>query len=183
MFQYAIPEYIDNKGDCSRLKVDDNESMVDKRIESVLKGLYRNRCLDYFVIKKKCSEILNQKNLIPLYIGENEFIAPIKIRRPRTRRDSLYGYVNVHLVKSVLDGSIVLKDNTKIPVLDSKRCIKRRLKMASTIEKYFYREEAPGNMLRGDLECAATRDDIALVLLEIKRIEREIRRSMGSGEV
>lgn len=176
MFNYLIPEYIDNKGDCCRLKQDDTELILEREIVCALKNLYKERCRDLNAVKKRCSFTLNQKNLIPLYLGKNEIILPVKLRKPRARRDSLYGYINFYCIDKIQQNSIILKDKNSISFLEHKSSVESRFKMAKKIEEEFVENERYTSFLQGELECAATREDIALVLMEIERIKKDIRK-------
>lgn len=176
MFHYLIPEYIDNKGDCSRLKQDNEEQILEKDINCALKNLYKERCRDLNAVKKRCSLTLNQKHLIPLYLGKNEVILPVKLRKPRAERDSLYGYVNIFCIDKIQNDAIVLKDKNSISFIENKCSVENRYKMAKKIEEEFLGNEKYKSFLEGELECAATRQDIALVLMAIERINKDIKK-------
>lgn len=178
MLNYIMPEYIDNRGDCSRLKVDDKETILDREVKLALRYLFKERFLDIDVIRKRCSRVVNQKHLTPLYLGRDEIIIPVKVRKPRAKFDAVRGYVNVKYIEKIQDWSLILKDKSCLKTLECKRCLTKRTKAAKLVEKDFDENENMRPMLKGNMECAATREDVALVLLEIERIEREIKRKL-----
>ena len=178
MFQYIFPEYIDNRGDCSRLKVDDKETILDREVNLALRYLFKERFLDIDVIRKRCSLVVNQKHLIPLYLGKDEILIPVKVRKPRAKWDSVRGYLNVNYIDKIQEWSVILKDKTCLTTLECKRCLTKRTKAAKLVAKDFDENENMRPMLKGDMECAATREDVALVLMEIERIERELKRKI-----
>lgn len=178
MFQYILPEYIDNRGDCSRLKVDDEETVLDREVNLALRYLFKERFLDLDVIRKRCSHVVNQQHLIPLYLGKDEIIIPVKVRKPRAKWDSVRGYINVNYIDKIQEWSVILKDKTCLTTLECKRCLTKRTKAAKLVAKDFDENESMRPMLKGDMECTATREDVALVLMEIERIERELKRKI-----
>jgi hypothetical protein len=134
LIYYIIPEYIDNIGDCCRFKNDKYERIYEKKIDSVLKEVFKEKCIDINAVKYKCSRVLNQRNLIPLFLSKDEILVPVKSRIPRFSRDGGYGYINALLIKKVEDEHIVLKDGSKILYIDNKRSFSKRLKMVKTLE-------------------------------------------------
>lgn len=173
MVQYIIPEYIEGKGDCCRLKEDDNERIIYKGMSSALKSLLCERGRSIESVRKRCVKILNQKNLIPIYLGAGEILIPVKVREGIVKGDGLYGYVNYGFIDRIYDDYIVFKDNSRIHVLENKKSINKRYKMASIVEKEFDDLKLPLEFYSMSKE-AATKEDIALLLLEIKKIVKMI---------
>ncbi|QCX34383.1 hypothetical protein FDN13_12105 [Caloramator sp. E03] len=173
MVQYIIPEYIEGRGDCCRIKEDDNERIIYKGMSSALRSLFYERGRSIESIRKRCVKILNQKNLIPIYLGEGEVLIPVKVRESIVKGDGLYGYVNYGFIDRIYDDYIVFKDNSRICVLENKKSINKRFKMASIVEKEFDDLKLPLEFYSMSKE-AATKEDIALLLLEIKKIVKKI---------
>lgn len=132
-----LPEYIEGVGDCTRICDLSGESVSRKKLQSVIKELYRVKLLDYEGIKYKTSKFLGQKNLNPLYLGQEEILIPVKIRKPMVLKDGTYGYINVFEINKVLDSEIILKDNGRIFFFETKRIIARRMKMARALREVF----------------------------------------------
>lgn len=128
MIKYIIPEYIEGRGDCCRIKDNDNERIVYKGMSSTLKGLFYERGKSLESTRKRCIKILNQKNLIPVYLGTGEVLIPVKVREGIVKGDGLYGYINYGFIDSIHDGYLVLKDNCKISVLENKKVLSKDLK-------------------------------------------------------
>lgn len=176
MIYYILPEYIDGKGDCCRVKDSEEDRIYEKKIGPVLKKIFSSRCFDLRIIKNKCGRILNQKNLIPLYLGADEILIPVKVREPRLLRDGEYGYVNIFALQNMMDKHILLKDGSKIIFMDSKRCIIKRVKMAKILEECFKENHVRLKDEDGVYDIPATKEDVALILKEILHIKRTMER-------
>jgi len=166
---YILPCYIENLGDGCKVKDEKGERVVDIKITSLLKSILKERMLDFREIKRKSKRILNQRNIIPLYIGDGEILLPIKVRKPKVLRDEVYGYVNFYFIDKIEDGQIILKDGQVINYLESKRALSRRLKMVSLLEREFC-DKIKSNYF--NLNDPATKGDIMFLLKEIIDIKR-----------
>jgi hypothetical protein len=132
-----IPEYMEDLGDCCRVLDSEGERFYKKRIQSIIKELYREKFIDFEGVKSRVSKILNQKNLNPLYIGRWEVLIPIKVRSPRILKDGTYGYINVFEINRIVDKQIYLKGGKKIDFFDTKRIVSRRVKLAKGLSESF----------------------------------------------
>jgi hypothetical protein len=171
MIYYLTPEYIDTKGDCCRVKRSDGEMIYKKRVKSVIKGLYFEKCMDMKAVRDNSTRLLNQKSLIPLYLGGEEILVPFKARVSRIARDPGYGYFNVFGYERITDKSIVLKDGTEILFLDSRRSIVRRINMALRL-RVELRLPLNSGKNEGSLEAAAALDVAQFLLKELVRTRR-----------
>jgi hypothetical protein len=135
-----IPEYIDAFGDCCRVYTSEGDKVYNKKMQSVIKELYRERFIDFESVKCRVSELLNQKNLNPLYIGDKEILIPIKTRKPLVSKDSTYGYINAYEIQKIVDKQIYIKGKLRISFLDTKRILSRRIKMVKILEEGFSKQ-------------------------------------------
>lgn len=174
MFQYLLPEYIEGRGDCSRLKENDSERVIYKGINTVIRNIYNERCLSFDSIRKRCSKTLNQKNLIPMYLGKDEVIIPVKVRSNIIKGDCLYGYVNYSFIERIYNDYIIFKDKSRIDILENRKSVVRRYRMAETVEKDFEEDEKFVREFFTSSKEVATKEDIALILLEMKKLERKM---------
>lgn len=174
LIYYIIPEYIDNIGDCCRLKDDKCERIYEKKMDSVLKEVYKEKCIDINAVKNKCGKVLNQRNLIPLFLDKDEILVPIKSRTPRFSKDGSYGYVNAVLIADIKDRHILLKDGSKVLYIDNKRSFSKRLRMVKTLEKSLITKNYSLEQLGSNLKSNSTKEDIALILWEILNLSRKI---------
>jgi hypothetical protein len=151
-----MPEYVGDLGDCCRVFSTDGEKLYKKRIQNVIRELYRERFIDFESVKRFVAELLNQKNLNPYYIGTKEILIPVKVRKPKVLKDSTYGYINVFEISSIMDKQINLRGNQKVSYFDTKRIISRRIKMAKIIEERFPRDincYVPKNFYDSGITC------------------------------
>lgn len=132
-----MPEYVNDLGDCCRVTESNGETLYRKKLQTVIREVYSDRIIDYERSKKKVADMLNQKNLNPLYISKEEILIPIKIRKPMVLKDSTYGYVNAFEIKGVLDKEVILNNGRRILFYDTKRVIARRKKMANLLKERF----------------------------------------------
>jgi hypothetical protein len=174
LIYFLIPQYIDEIGDCCIFCNDNKDVIYHKKTEYVLKELCKERCIDLAAVKRKCSRILSQKNLIPLYLSKDEILIPIKVRRPRVLRDGGYGYVNACAVEKIVDGKIVFKNGRTILFIDNKRSIVKRLKAVKTLEEAFNDKLDSYIEYQKDFKGSATKEDVAIILREILDIKKKI---------
>lgn len=178
LIQFIIPEYIDNIGDCCRLKYEDNETIYHKKVDSVLREIFKERCIDLKALRHKSSKVLNQKNLIPLYISEDEILMPIKSRTPKVLRDGGYGYVNSTLIEKITDKHLLLKDGTKVPFIENQRTLSLRLKMVKNLKNANEDKSNSLRILEKDLRQPITREDFSIIYREIAYIRRKLEEIM-----
>jgi phosphatidylinositol kinase/protein kinase (PI-3 family) len=174
LIKFLIPEYVDNIGDCCRLSDTSCETIFHKKVDSVLKEIFKERCLDLKALRHKSSRVLNQKNLIPLYIKEDEILMPIKIRTPKVLRDGGYGYVNAASIEKILDKHIVLNDGSCICYIESIRTISSRFKMVKTLENALEDKSSNLRLLEKDLKQPLTREDFSIIYREIAYIRKRL---------
>lgn len=173
MLMYLLPEYIDGKGDCCRIGDSDGEHVKYKKLQTIIRNIYKERLKDYVAVKQKTSELLNQKNLIPLFIGPREILIPVKIRDAVVAKDCVYGYINVFQIEKISENSIILKNRKKLPFYDTKKILSRRMKLARTLENIF--EDIQGdNWDNIKYRLPATIKDIEVILEELRSIKAKI---------
>ncbi|TDT62415.1 hypothetical protein [Fonticella tunisiensis] len=177
MIYCLIPEYIEGTGDCCILYGTEGEEIQRKKINSSLKDLFNDKCLDMRTVKHKSSKLLGQRNLIPLYLGRDEILIPVKVRKPRVHRDTGYGYVNFYAINNINEETILLKNNKEIFFCEGKRRIIKRIKMARIIEEAF-KSSLCREMALDYLSIPATKEDISLILRQIEEIKRTMERMM-----
>lgn len=137
MIVFIMPEYVGDLGDCCRVLGSNGEILYKKKIQSVIRDIYKENYIDFECVKRRTSDLLNQKNLNPLFIRTGEIMIPVKIRKQIVTKDSIHGYVNVFEISKVMDKQIILKGNHIVPFYDSRRVISRRIKMARILEEGF----------------------------------------------
>ena len=174
MIHYVIPVYVDNRGECCKVKDNGQELILEKAINRTIKNLYKERFLDYNVIKQQSEMVIYQKNLIPLYLSKSEIMIPVKLRIPIVESDTYYGYINYYCIDDVTETHIILKDGTSFEIYEDQKSILKRLKNAQLIANRFDDALDYKSVLKGEMECAATKEDIAIVLYEIGRLKKHL---------
>ena len=176
MFYYLLPEYIDNEGNCCRIKDEEGERVIRKSIVYALKDVFDKNCMDMRLVKRRCSRIINQKNLVPFYDDKGVIYMPVKVRKPRIKKDTGYGYINCSFIAGISDSELLLKDNGKIIYLERYRTIIKRLKMAKIIKEHIEDNEIDFAKVSEELKCPATKQDALILLREIIEIKRMMER-------
>ncbi|MCX7904524.1 MAG: hypothetical protein N2486_08420 [Caloramator sp.] len=169
MLIYILPFYLDGVGDVCKIKDEKGERIVYIKLVNMLKNIYRERMLDFKEVRRKCRKVLNQKNVIPLMLNEGELLIPVKIRKARTARDEVYGYINFYFIDKIEDGCIILKDGQKILYIESYRSVIKRTKLVKTLEKEFCDKI---KLEKFDFNAPATKGDIAFILNEILYLKK-----------
>jgi len=169
MLIYILPFYLEGVGDVCKVKDEKGERIVYIKLSNMLKNIFKERMLDFKEVRRKCRKVLNQKNIIPLILNEKEILFPIKIRKPRTSRDEVYGYINFHFIDKIEEGEILLKDGQKIFFIESYRSVIKRTKLVKTLEKEFCDKI---KLDKFDFNAPATKGDIAFILNEILYLKK-----------
>jgi hypothetical protein len=176
MVSYLIPKYVEGLGNCTKLKDVTGEQVLNKTVKSVLKSICNEKMIDLRIAKRRAEKILGQSNLIPIYLNNNEIYIPVRIRRPRVIRDGGYGYINFCTIEKIMDKYIVLKDNSILDYIESKRCLMKRYKMAGVLIESLGERDAVGPSMEKQMKGPATKEDILFLLNEIGKLKRAIER-------
>lgn len=143
MLDYIVPEYIETFGDCCKVYHSDGEMTHYKKMDSVIKSMYKHSSLNLDFYRDKTNLLLKQKYLTPLIMSHNEILIPIKVRKVIVPRDSSYGYVNFFAIKKIVDNQyLLLHNNQKLFFMDDPRTVKKRIRMAELVWEAF-KEELP----------------------------------------
>lgn len=106
-----VPEYVENKGNCSKLYVSGMESVVlEKNIKSVIKQISKYYMLDLNQFKIKYSTLVSSPNLVPIAFSRLDVFVPIKTRIPMYKNDGAFAYVNIRYIENIKK----CKENVKI---------------------------------------------------------------------
>jgi hypothetical protein len=143
-----MPRYVEGAGDCCRVKRKGGEVIHKKKLNTILKEVFRDYCTDFCAIKKITTKLLNQKTLVPVYVSSQEIMIPLKVREPLFKGDGCYGYVNIFEIKKVFNKEILLVDGETISFLDTKRTIQKRERMAETLK-----DRLPGMVKMGFIKA------------------------------
>ncbi len=176
MVSYLIPEYIEGLGNCTKMKDTTGEHVLNKTVKSALKSICTEKMIDLRIAKRRAEKILGQSNLIPIHLNNNEVYIPVRIRRPRVIRDGGYGYINFCSIEKIMDKHIVLKDNSILDYIESKRSLMKRYKMAKMLLENLCERSEVESYKDKELKDPATKEDILFLLNEIGKLKRAIER-------
>lgn len=133
----------DNKGSGQNVSVvfrDGSSALMETGLRSFITKLANAFTINVKETRKLFGPIVSQKNLIPLVLAPFLLYVPIKSRIPLISGDPAYGYFRLRSVLEVHDShqrcTLILEGGHDIPVLQSKRIVTSRLRMARRLEAY-----------------------------------------------
>lgn len=176
MISFLIPQYIEGLGNCTKMVDENGEQVLKRSVKSMLTSICSERMIDFRTAKRRAEKILGQSNLIPIYLNSSEMYVPVRTRKPRVSRDGGYGYVNYFMIDKIMDKKIILKDKMEISYIGSKRSIMKRCKMARQLIESFGKKEDMLPIIEGELKAPATREDVLLLISEIRKLRIDIDR-------
>lgn len=176
MLSYLIPEYAEGLGNCTKIKDITGERVLNKTVKAVLKSICNEKMIDLRIAKRRSEKILGQSNLVPIYLNNDEIYIPVRIRRPRVIRDGGYGYINFCTIDKIMDKHIVLKDNSILDYIESKRSLMKRYKMTKILLETLCEGPEVENYIEKEMKSPATREDILFLVNEIGKLKRAIDR-------
>ncbi len=184
MLYYIIPEYKDGLGSCCRVGDHNGEELQSHTLQAMLKTILSERGMDLKALRRQCSKEMLQRNLLPLYLGSQEVLMPLKVRNPRVKRDGGYGYINAMAIKKIECSRVIMENGTSIAFLESRRAVTRRLRVSQRLQQHMGRRPmGTGNVdMPSPSQTAATKEDVAVVVLEVTRLRQEIIELMKGKE-
>lgn len=176
MLVYIIPDYIEGLGNCTRLKDQSGEHVLNKTVKSQLKSICNEQMIDLRIAKRKAEKILGQRNLIPIYLNSAEIYIPVRLRKPMVVRDGGYGYVNYFMIEKIMDKHIILKDKSNLNYIGSKRSLMKRYKMAEVLIESFDDKAPDISYMEMEMKSPATREDIMFLVSELGKLKKAVER-------
>ena len=189
-----IPIYKKDYGNASIvIDNENNEHIIKMKVKSVLHNIAKFYHIDLIECRKKYASIINKSNHLPIPINENMTLIPLKMRKPLIENDGSLGYVRYEAIDSIaasdVKNSIVtLKGGKNIKCLVNYRTVCKNLK-DTRIVKEEYLTAIKGNLCENTEDYCSKSDkssirtDIALVLLEIKKVTDLIEGKVGKEKV
>lgn len=167
MIIFIIPKYFEGVGNAVLIRDELGERPLYISLNSAIKKAFEERGADFRVLKKKTSRFLNQKNLIPLLLSNEEVLIPIKVRKPLLLRDGGYGYVNFAFIKNIEANKLYFSDGSFLEFQDNKRAVTKRIQMAKRLIDKFYENDYFKLIKNMDMSLPATKGDIFILFKEI----------------
>lgn len=98
------PVYTDY-GDVTEIISLSGQSVFDKRgLRSVQRAIGRCYAIDFEAQREQVARYLNRSGALPFYLSPQRIFIPLKMRKPRTSRDFVYGYIDYRYIAEI-DGS------------------------------------------------------------------------------
>lgn len=143
-FQYIIPKY-DDYGDGTLIYTFSSKDVyIPKTLSTVLKKFYFFQSLDRKAINKKFKDFGIKENG-PIFIKSSVFVKA-KVRKPKTKSDGAYGYVNLKAIKFLNEkgGRVIigLDDGKELEILDRLETISKNIFLAKSMKGAFSSDES-----------------------------------------
>ncbi|RBP44176.1 hypothetical protein [Garciella nitratireducens] len=142
---YAIPIYKEGQGDISKVLYEGGgETFHPFHIRTLIRKIAYENYIDVISLKRKIQEQLGRKNTIPYPFHERLILIPVKVRKPRLKKDGAFGYINYVWVDRIQEEgkhcSILFKDQTTLKVLQHYQTIKSKMLQGAWIKDSFLPE-------------------------------------------
>ncbi|MGI6706571.1 MAG: hypothetical protein ACOX6S_10145 [Clostridia bacterium] len=146
-----LPVYDAEGGNCTRILCSDQQERMEGRvIKTVLRDIAAFYHMDIGLIRRKYGELIGCRNTIPLPFTPELILVPFKVRQPLGTNDGAYGYFSYLTIEGALaKGATVfiqLTDGREIPILESMRCYRNRMKNADIIRSRFLENFLSGSV-------------------------------------
>src|SRR5690554_1327972 len=119
---YAIPVYKQGQGDITKVLCGDGiEIYLSYHIRSFIRRLAYEHYMDLVSIRRTLQEQLGQKNILPYPFHPGLILLPLKVRKPKLKKDGAFGYINYIWVKNIRDRGkycqIIFKNDAQLEIL------------------------------------------------------------------
>lgn len=169
---------------------DGQTNIIHKSLKSFINRQLKENNLDMKSIRQNFSPITGRSSIIPLPLGVDVILIPVKVRRPLAPKDGAYGYVDMASVESVAGREkavIALSCGMEIKSLETKRTVVHRIKLGEMVKEKFTAKMIRGWELKEGMmdmmleyDRAATRGDITLLAAEIMKLRKTIEGRKGN---
>lgn len=123
------PLYTDT-GNATIIYLREGEVMDTRGCRSVSNALASCYAIDLTAQRRNLEESLGRKGILPFHLGAERVFIPLKMRRPVSENDVVYGYVDVRYIGDVdIIGKtcclLTLTDSRQIEILSSQNTIRQ----------------------------------------------------------
>ncbi|EOC99400.1 hypothetical protein [Caldisalinibacter kiritimatiensis] len=180
----VVPLYIDMKGNSTKITTKESgDVFIYKTIHTVLKLLGKYFMIDLSASRKYYGEVIGASNIIPIPFDSENIFIPVKVRKPLSKNDGSFGYVNLKYIKDIeerKDGVyIVMKGNNEIKSLQRFKTVQKHINDGKIVKRIY---DKRSNILVMDNSSSfysqyhqpATKGDIALLRDELLAIKNKL---------
>ncbi|WP_120168777.1 hypothetical protein [Thermohalobacter berrensis] len=179
-----VPVYINMKGNVTKIITrEKNEFQTNRSIKTFLRILASFYGVDLRVSRKYYGKLIGAKNIVPFYFDRDNILVPVKVRKPISKNDGAFGYINLKYIREVKEKkktvNIILEGNISIKCLQSYRTVIKHIRDAKILKRVCsYNEplvmEERANFYK-EYNKPATKGDIAVLRNEILDIKNTLK--------
>ena len=145
MIEALIPIYGDDGENATLVyNLDGQRIKFDKSMKSYLLSLARDIGKDIYNIRRMSKDILDKKNGVPLIFSEKVVLLPVRVRKPVTKSDGSYGYINLECIQEIIQNenstTIKLINGVTIEALITKRTLNTKIIESSYVKDIYIKK-------------------------------------------
>lgn len=173
---YAIPKYIDGKGDLSIISNEEAQGIIMPfHIRTLIRKLAYENYVDLVSVRRRLQEQFGQKNILPYPLHPKLILIPVKVRKPRLKKDGAFGYINYVWVEQIQKAdkhcTIVFKNKSTLKVLQKYQGVKAKMLQGAWIQDCFLpKVQYSSNKIQED-QC---REEIQQIIGQLMHIYKEL---------
>ncbi|MCT4617853.1 MAG: hypothetical protein N4A62_00435 [Marinisporobacter sp.] len=173
------PTYEKNIGNVTKIITGDGRSFIDQRkIKTVLKIIAKYHEVHIETYKEKYAKVLHQRLNIPIYLNKKLLLVPLKMRKPKFKKDGAKGYINLYAIEKIIEKEtstlVKLKNNIEITVFNKLKTVQNQINKAKFIEREVRLKTKDEAAERKDFyteyKTPATKGDVARLQEEIEKL-------------
>jgi hypothetical protein len=132
------PTYQKNVGNVTKIITRDGEIFIDQRTtKTVLKRIAKYYTIHLKSCRSKYGEMLHQRFNIPILLNKKLLLIPLKMRKPKFKKDGAKGYINLYDIEKVTEKEkniiIQLKNNIEVITLTRMKTVQDQINKAKLI--------------------------------------------------
>lgn len=173
---YAIPRYIDGQGDLSIiLNERAQEISMPFHIRTLIRKLAYENYVDLTSVRRRLQEQFGQKNILPCPFHSQLILIPVKVRKPRLKKDGAFGYINYVWVDQIKKADkycvIVFKNKSTLKVLQQYQGVKAKMLQGAWIQDCFLpRTQYKTNRIQ-EYQC---REELQQIIGQLMQMYKEL---------
>lgn len=174
---YAIPVYQEGQGDISKILYEDGKEIYRPfHIRTLIRKIAYENYTDLVSLKRKMREQLGQKNILPYPVHSRLILIPVKVRKPRLKKDGAFGYINYVWVEEVQEEekycTILFKDHSRLKVLQHYHSVKGRMMQGAWLQECFLPQMQ--YTIQKNKQVSLCREDIQQMIGQLMDIYKEL---------
>lgn len=174
---YAIPMYRDGQGDGSKILYEGGqESFMPYHIRTLIKRLAYDHYMDMISLRRRLQEQLGQRNILPYPFHPRLILLPVRVRKPRLKKDGAFGYINYVWIQEIRregkGAMVIFKEGSRLRVLQSYQGIKGKMIQGAWLQECFLPQMQYG--LAYDRKESVCREELSQIIGQLMDVYREL---------